>query len=64
MPNDKVGIRSFKYLIRNKLEEIEELENELEKVKEAKGMISLEDHNEEIKELKKSLKKKIMKFKD
>lgn len=58
MPNDRVGLRSFKYLIKNKLEEIEELENELEKVKEAKGMISLEDHNEEVKEFKKIIKEK------
>ena len=58
MPDDRIGIRSFKYLIRNKLEEIEELENELEKVKEGKGMISEEDHNEEVKEFKKIIKEK------
>ena len=51
MPNDRVGLRSFKYLIKNKLDEMEELEDELEKVKEGKGMIDEEYHNSQINEL-------------
>jgi len=58
MPNDRVGIRSFKFLIRNKLDEIEELQDELEKVKEGKGMIAIEEHNSIVKELNKKIKDK------
>jgi len=56
MPNDRVGLRSFKFLIKNKLEEIEELEDELEKVKEGKGMIRLEEHNSEMDSLRNQIK--------
>ena len=55
MPNDRIGLRSFKHLIRNKISEIEELEDELEKVKEGKGMIKLEEHNSIVKELNKKI---------
>ena len=58
MPNDRVGLRSFKHLIRNKISEIEELEDELEKVKEGKGMIKLEEHNSIVKELNKKINDK------
>ena len=56
MPNDRVGLRSFKHLIRNKIDEIEELEDELEKVKEGKGMIKLEEHNSEMDSLRNQIK--------
>ena len=56
MPNDRVGLRSFKFLIKNKLEELEELEDELEKVKEGKGMIKLEEHNSEMDSLRNQIK--------
>jgi len=56
MPNDRVGLRSFKHLIRNKIDEIEELEEELEKVKEGKGMIPIEEHNNEMNSLRKQIK--------
>ena len=56
MPNDRVGLRSFKHLIRNKIDEIEELEDELEKVKEGKGMIKLEEHNREMDSLRNQIK--------
>ena len=56
MPNDRVGLRSFKHLIRNKIDEIEELEDELEKVKEGKGMIRLEEHNSEMDSLRNQIK--------
>lgn len=58
MPNDRIGLRSFKHLIRNKISEIEELEDELEKVKEGKGMIKLEEHNSIVKELNKKINDK------
>ena len=56
MPNDRIGLRSFKHLIRNKIDEIEELEDELEKVKEGKGMIKLEEHNSEMDSLRNQIK--------
>jgi len=56
MPNDRVGLRSFKFLIKNKIDEIEELEEELEKVKEGKGMIAVEEHNNEMNSLRKQIK--------
>ena len=56
MPDDRVGLRSFKHLIRNKIDEIEELQDELEKVKEGKGMIAIEEHNSEMDSLRKQIK--------
>jgi predicted RNase H-like nuclease (RuvC/YqgF family) len=56
MPNDRVGLRSFKHLIRNKIDEIEELEDELQKVKEGKGMIPIEEHNSGMDSLRKQIK--------
>ena len=56
MPNDRIGLRSFKHLIRNKIDEIEELQDELEKVKEGKGMIAIEEHNSEMDSLRKQIK--------
>ena len=56
MPNDRIGLRSFKHLIKNKLDELEELEEELEKVKEGKGMIAIEEHNSEMDSLRKQIK--------
>ncbi len=56
MPNDRIGLRSFKYLIKNKIDEIEELQDELEKVKEGKGMIPIEEHNNEMNSLRKQIK--------
>ena len=56
MPNDRIGLRSYKHLIRNKIDELEELEDELEKVKEGKGMIKLEEHNSEMDSLRNQIK--------
>ena len=56
MPNDRVGLRSFKHLVKGKIDEMEELEDELEKVKEGKGMIAIEEHNSEMDSLRKQIK--------
>ncbi len=56
MPNDRVGLRSFKHLVKGKIDEMEELEDELEKVKEGKGMIAIEEHNSEMDSLRKQVK--------
>ena len=56
MPNDRISLRSFKHMIRMKVDELDELENELEKVKEGKGYILEEEHDKEIKTLKKEFK--------
>lgn len=56
-PNDKINLRSFKYMIKNKLDEIDDLENELEKVKEKKGYIEEDDHKRQIKTMKEESKR-------
>jgi len=56
-PNDKINLRSFKYMIKNKLNEIEDLENELEKVKEKKGYIEEDEHDRQIKTMKQDFKR-------
>ena len=56
-PNDKINLRSFKYMIKNKLDEIDELENELQKIKEKKGYIEEEQYDKEIKSLKQEFKR-------
>lgn len=56
MPNDKISMRSFKHMIRMKVDEIEELETEIENMKEKKGYIFEEDHNSQIKDLMNQIK--------
>lgn len=63
MPHDRIGVRSFKHMVRMKINEIEELEEELDKVKEGKGYILEEEHNEEIKNLKNDFKFKEEEYK-
>ena len=56
MPNDRISLRSFKHMIRMKVDELDELESELEKVKEGKGYILEEEHDKEIKTMKQEFK--------
>lgn len=56
-PNDKINLRSFKYMIKNKLDEIEDLETELENIKEKNGYIEAEYHHNRIKTLKEDFKR-------
>ena len=53
----QVKTRTFKYLIANKLEEIDELEKELNKIKAGKGVIDKKEHDSEIKELNKEIER-------
>jgi len=56
MPEDRISLRSFKHMIKMKVNEVEELEEEIENLKEKNGYILEEDHNNEIKTLKKDFK--------
>ena len=63
LPDDRISLRSFKHMIRYKVDELEELEEELEKLKEAKGYMLEEDHNKEMKTLKNDFKVKEEEYK-
>mgnify|MGYP003154499893 CR=1 FL=1 len=53
----QIKTRSFKHLVKMKIEEIEELEKELYKVKNDKGVVNKADHKREIKELTKEVER-------
>ena len=63
MPDDRISLRSFKHMIRMKVDELEELETEIENLKEKNGYILEEEHDNEIKKLKQDFKFKEEEYK-
>lgn len=64
MPHDRIGLRSFKYLIKNKIDEFEDLEEEFINLKEGKGYMLQQEHNEEIRMLNNNFKNKEEEYKN
>jgi Ran GTPase-activating protein (RanGAP) involved in mRNA processing and transport len=57
LDNQILKTRTFKHLIKNRIEECEDLEKEIEKIKEEKGMVDEKYHDEVVREQNKEIKR-------